>query len=240
MNFNNYYPLANPCSYHASFYLRQNYRGTYFFHRVAFRVPVNMTKFDIREYLRKLYGVKVVKVNTYIKLPQSKMSSHRSWFKTDAQYKKAIVTCEETIPDEVKMMHSCRDLRLNPAVTKGLLDSKITRGNPARPGQSRSNDWKPRHRLAWREPIPMLLRSKPEERPKLFTAMQERELQIDQRLPFTHFTGNREMPLNVGSQKFPRPNAKLIINSRKGLVSNTGKGESVLAKRIFSNPHLVK
>ena len=129
---NIFFPWQNFILHQSGTYLEPN--------RVAFRVTVNMTKFDIREYLRKLYGVKVIRVNTYIKLPNQRMCANRNYFKTDAQYKKAIVTCEEVVPDEVKMINSCRNLRLNPALTKGMLDPKITRGNPARPGQSRSND----------------------------------------------------------------------------------------------------
>lgn len=207
---------------------------------MAFRVPVNMTKLDIREYLRKLYGVKVIKVNTYIKLPPKKMSSYRNFFRTDAQYKKAIVTCEEVIPDEVKMMHSCRDLRLNPAVTKGALDPKINRGNVARPGQSRSNDWKPRHRFAWREPIPLLLRTRPDgtvsSHPNMVNAQDEKEMQTDKSKPHVHFTNERAIPAGVPPQAFPKVNADLIINSRKGLISNTagvtGGKVSLLAKRL--------
>ena len=232
---NVFFPWQNFVLHQSGSYLEPN--------RVAFRVPVNMTKLDIREYLRKLYGVKVIKVNTYIKLPRKKMSSFRNWFKTEAQYKKAIVTCEETIPDSVKMMNSCRDLRLNPAVTKGMLDPKITRGNPARPGQSRSNDWKPRHRFAWREPIPLLLRTKPEgtvtDHPKLFSQKDEKELQIDPTLPHVHWSNDREIPSGVPPQKFPRVNAELIVNSRKGLLANTGGmigGKvSMLAKRLSAN-----
>jgi len=227
---NIFFPWQNFILHQSGSYLEPN--------RVAFRVPVNMTKFDIREYLRKLYGVKVVKVNTYIKLPNQKMCSNRNYFKTDAQYKKAIVTCEEVIPDEVKMMHSSRNLRLNPALTKGALDPQITRGNPARPGQSRSNDWKPRHKFAWREPVPMLLRSEIEERPKLVSAIEEKILKIDPTLPHAHFTPDRNIPAGVGAQKFPRPNADLIVNSRKGLLSNNGTitGKiSMLAKRISNN-----
>jgi hypothetical protein len=184
--------------------------------------------------------VKVIKVNTYIKLPKKKMSSYRNYFKTEALYKKAIVTCEEIIPDEVKMMHSCRDLRLNPAVTKGMLDPKINKGNPARPGQSRSNDWKPRHRFAWREPIPLLLRTRPggivTDHPHLFNKADEKEIQIDKSLPHVHSSNERSIPSGVPSQTFPRVNADLIVNSRKGLISNTGGvigGKvSILAKRL--------
>ena len=218
---NVFFPWQNFILHQSGSYLEPN--------RVAFRVPVNMTKFDIREYLRKLYGVKVIKVNTYIKLPTNKMSSDRNWFKTDAQYKKAIITCEERIPDEVKMMHSCRDLRLNPALVKGELDPQTRRGNPARPGQSRSNDWKPRHPHAWREPIPLLLRPEISNRPKLVSLNDEKDLLIDKTLPFEH---NRSDISGVPTQTFPRPNAKLITSKRKQSASRT----SVLAKRLT---HLV-
>ena len=230
---NIFFPWQNFVLHQSGSYLEPN--------RVAFRVPVNMTKFDIREYLRQLYGVKVIKVNTYIKLPKKKMSSHRNYFRTDAQYKKAIVTCEEVIPDEVKMMHSCRDLRLNPALTKGQLDPKINRGNAARPGQSRSSDWKPRHRFAWREPIPLLLRTRPggvvSDHPNIVSREDEKELMTDKTLPHNHFTKNREIPIGVPQQTFPRVNADLIVNSRKGLLSNTAIGGkvSILAKKLSSN-----
>ena len=226
---NIFFPWQNFVLHQSGSYLEPN--------RVAFRVPVNMTKFDIREYLRKLYGVKVIKVNTYIKLPVAKMSSNRNWFKTDAQYKKAIVTCEERIPDDVKMMHSCRDLRLNPALTKGMLDPKTTRGNPVRPGQSRSVDWKPRHSQAWREPLPLLMRDTSDAGmyPKLFNALAEKELQVDKTLPFTHFSNQAAIPAGVPKQIFPRPDANLIITSRK-----SGYQKSLLAKRLMANPHLVK
>jgi hypothetical protein len=137
-------------------------------------------------------------------------------------------------------------LRLNPALTKGMLDPQFTKGNPARPGQSRSNDWKPRHRFAWREPIPLLLRTKPDgsvgDHAKLFSAQDEKELQIDKTLPHVHFTNEREIPSGVPRQTFPRVNADLIVNSRKGLISNTGviTGKvSALAKRL-SSINLVK
>ena len=226
---NIFFPWQNFVLHQSGSYLEPN--------RVAFRVPVNMTKFDIREYLRKLYDVKVIKVNTYIKLPKTKMSSYRNWFKTDAQYKKAIVTCEEVIPDEVKMMHSCRSLRLNPALTKGMLDPAFKRGNAARPGQNRSNDWKPRHRLAWREPIPMLLRgSQSGDHPKLFSKADEKDILVDKTLPFSHFGTTRDLPVGLPKQTFPRVNADLIVNSRKGLIAPRGSGmttrTSVLAKRL--------
>jgi hypothetical protein len=38
--------------------------------------------------------------------------------KWGAVFKKAIVTCEETIPDEVKMYYNSMKPALNPAITK--------------------------------------------------------------------------------------------------------------------------
>jgi large subunit ribosomal protein L23 len=221
---NIFFPWQNFILHQSGSYLEPN--------RVAFRVPVNMTKLDIREYLRRLYGVKVIRVNTFIKLPKSKMCANRNYFKTDASYKKAIVTCEETVPDEVKMIHSCRDLRLNPAVTKGMLDPKVNKGNSARPGQSRSNDWKPRHEFAWREPIPLLLGEAT--RPGL--AVNEAEIAVNKKFPFSHFNQNsREIPVGVPKQKFPGINSKKIIESRRP----GGKFKSLISQKL-QNLNLIK
>ncbi|XP_026192386.1 uncharacterized protein LOC34624333 [Cyclospora cayetanensis] len=38
--------------------------------RLALRVPVNLTKPEIKAYLQSLYGAKVLKVNTLIKVPE--------------------------------------------------------------------------------------------------------------------------------------------------------------------------
>jgi hypothetical protein len=72
--------------------------------------------------------------------------------------------------------------------------------------------------------------------------MDEKQVQSDPTLPQMHVYGNREIPHGIGQQKFPRPNAALIINSRRGLIPNTGTitGKvSLLAKRI-SNQNLVR
>merc|ERR1719223_1613600 len=55
------------------------------------------------------------------------------------------------------MIYNSRRPELNPAITK--YDSPTNKPwKPFRPGVNRSNDWKPRHPLAWAEPIPTLLR----------------------------------------------------------------------------------
>lgn len=86
--------------------------------RVAFRVPVHLTKPEIREYLRHIYDAKVIKVNTYVKIPKIKRNSYGDYYRAGAIYKKAIVTCEEIIPDEVKMIADSRKPHSNPAITK--------------------------------------------------------------------------------------------------------------------------
>ncbi len=84
----------------------------------------------------------------------------------------------------------------------------------------------------------MLLRTGVEEIPKMVSAVDEKIKQIDPTLPHAHFTPDRAVPSGVGPQKFPKPNADLIVNSRKGLLSNNGMvtGKiSMLAKRISNN-----
>ncbi|KAK2197696.1 bifunctional Ribosomal protein L25-L23/Ribosomal protein L23-L15e core domain superfamily/Nucleotide-binding alpha-beta plait domain superfamily [Babesia duncani] len=89
--------------------------------RLALRVPINLTKFEIREYLRKLYDAKVIKVNTLIKVPRIKrdFSSRKPrYYRNGPMYKKALITLEDSVPDEVKMLGSDFDLGRNPAITR--------------------------------------------------------------------------------------------------------------------------
>ncbi|GBE60137.1 mitochondrial ribosomal L23 [Babesia ovata] len=89
--------------------------------RLALRVPINLTKFEIREYLRKLYGAQVIKVNTLIKVPRIKRdltSRKPKYYRNGPMYKKAIVTLEHSVPDEVKMLGRDFELGVNPAITK--------------------------------------------------------------------------------------------------------------------------
>ena len=77
-----------------------------------------------------------------------------------------------------------------------------------------------------------------EERPKIVTSVDEKILQTDLSLPHAHFTSDRSVSAGVGPQPFPRPNADLILNSRKGLLSNNGMitGKiSLLAKKLSNN-----
>eukprot|EP00913_Durusdinium_trenchii_P021824 g20506.t1 len=118
--------------------------GTYLEpNRAAFRVPVHLTKPEIQNYLREIYKAKVIKVNTYIKLPMIRRNSFGDYYKNGTSYKmlgdfrerrpepvggrstdggsytqKAIVTFEETIPDDVKMVYNSKQPWMNPALTK--------------------------------------------------------------------------------------------------------------------------
>mmetsp|Transcript_73911 Transcript_73911/g.116675 ORF Transcript_73911/g.116675 Transcript_73911/m.116675 type:complete len:239 (+) Transcript_73911:95-811(+) len=166
--------------------------------RVAFRVPIHLTKPEIRNYLREIYKAKVIKVNTYIKLPKMRRNAFGDYFKNGPSYKKAIVTCEETIPDDVKMIYNSRNPGMNPAVTKyDTPDRKPWK--PWRPGMNRANDWKPRHPLAWAEPIPTLLRGDdfpPPSRPE--------HVPPDPTKPFQHHSRSLVIPPGAPPQVFPR------------------------------------
>lgn len=166
--------------------------------RIAFRVPVHLTKPEIRNYLRQVYSAKAIKVNTYIKLPKIRRNSFGDYFKNGPSYKKAIVTCEETIPDDVKMIYNSRNPGLQPAITK-YDTPNFRRWNRFRPGVNRSSDWAPRHPMAWAEPIPTLLRGDdfaPPQRPE--TALP------DHTKPFQHYGPVRNVPPGTPPQVFPR------------------------------------
>ena len=208
---NNYFPWVNLTLHQSGTYLAPN--------RVCFRVPVHLTKLEIREYLRTIYGVRAVKVNTMIKLPKSKQNSLRQWYKTGAQFKKAYVTCEEKIPDAVKMLNSSKDLRKNPALTPGFfVNSNI---KVSRPQATRDADWKPRHPAAWRETIPLLLRGKGRGSSGIpgFDRTKEMDYSIDKTLPFAHYSKERKIPQGVPEQLFPRVHGKELKKLR-----NAGRG----------------
>ena len=199
---NNYFPWPNFILHQSGTWLAPN--------RVCFRVPVHLTKLEIREYLRKIYGVKAIKVNTMIKLPKVEKDEKGKYFKTGVSYKKAYITCEEVIPNEVKMLQSSKDLRKNPDLTPGFfVNSKIT---PFRPNANRRNDWKPRHDEAWKEPLPLLLRGKGAA-PRI-SKDEENSLHVDKRYPFQHFTKRREIPRGTPEQSFPRINVEELRNAR--------------------------
>lgn len=184
--------------------------GTYLEpNRAAFRVPVHLTKPEIRNYLREVYGAKVIKVNTYIKIPHVRRNMRGMYFKNGPSYKKAIVTCEERIPDDVKMIYNSRNPGQQPAITKYDTPG-IKKWKPFRPGASRKTDWQPRHPLAWSEPLPTLLRG--DEFPPPYRSEQ---VLPDHTKPFQHYTREHEIPEGTPPQEFPRINIALLRADRE-------------------------
>ncbi|XP_033113861.1 39S ribosomal protein L23, mitochondrial-like [Anneissia japonica] len=59
---------------------------------VTFQCPVEMTKFDIQNYLEKIYGVDVAQVNTFIKYIGLQRDHRNRRFKPKDDYKIAFVT----------------------------------------------------------------------------------------------------------------------------------------------------
>lgn len=166
--------------------------------RVAFRVPVHLTKPEIRNYLREIYNIKVIKVNTYVSLPKRRQNAYGDYYKNGPAYKKAFVTCEERIPDDVKMIYNSRRPGMQPAITKYDTPGR-KKWRAYRPGENRSADWKMRHPLVWSELIPTLLRGDdfpPPKRPET--------LLPDHTKPFAHYTHLKEMPPGTPEQEFPR------------------------------------
>jgi len=193
---NVFFPWFNFVMFKSGVYLEPN--------RAAFRVPVHLTKPEIRNYLRDIYNAKVIKVNTYIKLPLMRRNSYGDYFKNGPSYKKAIVTFEETIPDAVKMYYSSRNPGLNPAILKYDQPSGRT-WKPFRPGISRKGDWAPRHPMAWAEPIPTLLRGDDFDAPS-----RPETVAPDHTKPFHHYTYAKVVPEGTPEQESPRINLTVL------------------------------
>lgn len=190
--------------------------GTYLEpNRAAFRVPVHLTKPEIQNYLREIYKAKVIKVNTYIKLPMIRRNSFGDYYKNGPSYKKAIVTFEETIPDDVKMVYNSKQPWMNPALTKYDTPS-IRRWKPFRPGANRRRDWQPRHPLAWAEPVPTLLRGDDFPPPKRGDTVLP-----DHTKPFQHYGQAKEIPTGTPPQEFPKIDLAMLRAERCGGVSRT-------------------
>eukprot|EP00930_Biecheleria_cincta_P001817 TRINITY_DN102908_c0_g1_i1.p2 TRINITY_DN102908_c0_g1~~TRINITY_DN102908_c0_g1_i1.p2 ORF type:complete len:241 (+),score=39.22 TRINITY_DN102908_c0_g1_i1:87-809(+) len=189
--------------------------GTYLEpNRAAFRVPVHLTKPEIKNYLREIYKAKVIKVNTYIKLPMIRRNNYGDYLKNGPSYKKAIVTFEETIPDSVKMIANSRNPGMNPAITK--YDTPCFRKwKPFRPGANRRTDWMPRHPLAWAEPVPTLLRGDDFAPPKRADTVLP-----DHTKPFQHY-GRPGVPPGTPEQEFPRIDLAMLRADRE--ARNRGK-----------------
>ncbi|CEM35652.1 unnamed protein product [Vitrella brassicaformis CCMP3155] len=148
---NVYFPWQNCYIHLTGVFLERN--------RLALKVPLNFTKYEIREYLKKLYGAKVLKVNTLVRQPQrtrNYMHKTLGYYRRGPLHKKAIVNFEHAIPDDVKMFSSSRQLGRNPA----LLKKNISYGKKNPKHQTRHRDdlfWMGVDRNAWRLPLPTLL-----------------------------------------------------------------------------------
>uniref|UniRef100_A0A7S4T4P1 Large ribosomal subunit protein uL23m n=1 Tax=Alexandrium monilatum TaxID=311494 RepID=A0A7S4T4P1_9DINO len=197
--------------------------GTYLEpNRVAFRVPVHLTKPEIRNYLREVYDIKVIKVNTYIKLPMIRRNAYGDYFKNGPQYKKAIVTCEEKIPDDVKMIYSSRFPWLQPALTK-YDTPNIRKWKPFRPGMNRKADWAPRHPLAWAEPIPTLLRGDDFPPP-----VRSESVLPDHTKPFEHYGRAKAIPPGTPPQEFPRIDIAMLRADKEARSRADRDGRSLI------------
>ncbi|CAK0891423.1 unnamed protein product [Prorocentrum cordatum] len=207
---NVFFPWFNFVMFKSGTYLEPN--------RLAFRVPVHLTKPEIRNYLREIYKAKVIKVNTYIRLPKIRRNSQGDYFKNGPQFKKAIVTCEETIPDDVKMIYNSRNPGLQPAITK--YDTPTRRQwKPFRPGVNRKTDWAPRHPLAWAEPIPTLLRGD-----DFLPPLRGTSVLPDHTKPFHHYGREKAIPQGTPEQEFPRIDLALMRTLKEEWDGRTSAG----------------
>lgn len=62
---------------------------------VSFLVSLNQTKYEIKQYVKKIYGLEVIKVNTMVYQGKMKRDAAGRWYRTPA-YKKAVVTVDNT------------------------------------------------------------------------------------------------------------------------------------------------
>ncbi|CDO65665.1 mitochondrial ribosomal protein L23 precursor, putative [Plasmodium reichenowi] len=148
---NVFFPWHTFCIHKSGSFLEKN--------RLALRVPINLTKFEIREYLRKIYNAKVIKVNTLIKIPERRrnLTDHRfNYYRNGPRYKKAIITLEHEVPDSVKMIQSCKNIGRNPYITKKNITYGVRSDVKIRP--TRSQLWHMGEcRYSWRLPLTNLL-----------------------------------------------------------------------------------
>ncbi len=81
---------------------------------VAFRVPLNMNKIQIKSYLEEIYRVPVMNVNTAIYLGKKRLTSKGFYYKRP-DWKKALVTLTQPfkIPEFVNVV----DTKKKPATT---------------------------------------------------------------------------------------------------------------------------
>lgn len=198
---NVFFPWQNFCIHKSGSFLEKN--------RLALRVPINLTKFEIREYLRKIYNAKVIKVNTLIKVPERRrnLTDRRyNYYRNGPRYKKAIITLEHEIPDEIKMIQSCKNIGRNPSITKKNIiygvrsDEKIT--------PTKSQLWVMGEcRYSWRLPLTNLLANyEMNLNPDLRIDENYVQMAPDLTRPFMHSGISSETfkPKSVPDQTFPQ------------------------------------
>eukprot|EP00388_Colpodella_angusta_P023713 GDKJ01061227.1.p1 GENE.GDKJ01061227.1~~GDKJ01061227.1.p1 ORF type:complete len:274 (-),score=52.93 GDKJ01061227.1:99-920(-) len=133
---NNFFPWTTFTLHRSGQFVERN--------RVVFKVPVNQTKAEIRQFLRKVYDMKVLKVNTSVKIYEVRRNlqdSRLGYYRAGPMHKRAFVTTEEAIPDQVKMMGGslggANKLMRNPSITKKHLRYGIGKEvDPAIPNKS--------------------------------------------------------------------------------------------------------
>ncbi|KAL8430143.1 hypothetical protein Efla_001807 [Eimeria flavescens] len=202
--------------------------------RLALRVPVNLTKIEIKNYLEKIYNEKVLKVNTLVKVPERRRNledKRLGYRRAGCTYKKAIVTLEESVPDEVKMLRSSRNLGVNPDITKKNVCYGAQRDNKMKPN---------RHQLfqggeiqhAWRLPIPNLLAGEdlqlhPASRQDAATTPEA----PDVRLPFRH---GAVYATTFKPDEVPHQPPNPVSSSSSGESSSSSSGSSSSGKLVGS------
>eukprot|EP00922_Rhytidocystis_sp_ex-Travisia-forbesii_P071354 GHVS01106496.1.p1 GENE.GHVS01106496.1~~GHVS01106496.1.p1 ORF type:complete len:297 (-),score=-4.52 GHVS01106496.1:2-892(-) len=148
---NVFFPWQTFCVHKSGSFLERN--------RLALRVPINMTKYEIREYMRRLYGARLLKVNTLIKQPERKRcftDKRLNYYRNGPMMKKAILTLEHSISDEVKMISSCRNVARNPAVLKKNVSYGYKASMRTMPNRTQMYSMGV-CRESWRLPLPNLL-----------------------------------------------------------------------------------
>ncbi|SOV80826.1 mitochondrial ribosomal protein L23 precursor, putative [Plasmodium reichenowi] len=197
---NVFFPWHTFCIHKSGSFLEKN--------RLALRVPINLTKFEIREYLRKIYNAKVIKVNTLIKIPERRrnLTDHRfNYYRNGPRYKKAIITLEHEVPDSVKMIQSCKNIGRNPYITKKNITYGVRSDVKIRP--TRSQLWHMGEcRYSWRLPLTNLLSDyNMNLNPDLRIDDDFVQLTPDPTKPFMHsgISSETTKPNNVPKQTFP-------------------------------------
>jgi ribosomal protein L23 len=68
---------------------------------LCFRTEQSVTKPEIRQYLKKLYGLEIKKVNTWNKMGKIQKTRIRSYYR-DPDFKKVIVELQHPVPTHLQ------------------------------------------------------------------------------------------------------------------------------------------